>query len=107
MQYKLNIYDETHKKVERTATAEEFDLFYGTVESVSELIDIDKVKNNFDVIKIVVKCKNEIVSLLKDVFPDVTPDEWKRIKVKDIASVLLQIVKTTITGINLLSDEKN
>lgn len=103
----LKIYDETHKKVKRTVQSEEYDLFFGTVEAVTELIDVDKMSNNFDVIKTVIKSKNEIVRLLKDVFPNVTDEEWKLVKVKDMAFVLIEIVKTTVSGVNMLSSKKN
>lgn len=107
MQYVLKIYDKSHRKIARIVKADEFDLFYGTVETVVEIIDIEKVNNNFDVIKIVLNAKDEIINLLKDIFPDVSDEEWKCVKVKDIVAVLLQIIKSTVTGINLLSDEKN
>lgn len=103
----LKIYDKSYKKVERIAKAGEYDLFYGTVEIVMELIDVDKISNNFDILKIVIKCKDEIICILKEVFADVTDDEWKRVKIKDIVGVLMDIIKSTITGINLLKSEKN
>lgn len=111
MELKLNIYDK--KQVIKTYTAETYDLMFGTVEDLLELINIDNLQSGSDVeiIKlvgnVVVKGMNIIKPLLKDVFEGLTDDELKCTKVNEIAKVLVAIVKSSINEMSKGADGKN
>lgn len=100
---KLNIYKKDNKKeVEKTYTAESYDLMLGTVEEFMQIIDIDKVNDNLEVAKMVVKCYGQIKPLLKDVFVGVTDDELNRVKVKELIPVIIEICTTIIEDLDLV-----
>jgi hypothetical protein len=108
---KLSIYKKG--QVEKTYTAETYDLMFGTVEDVADAVDLDSLKTGSDVeiIKmignLVLNSMDTVKNLLKDIFDGVTDEELKRTKVKEIASVLLEVVKFTIAQISLGNNGKN
>ena len=108
---KLNIYEK--KKVVKTYEVDAYDLMFGTVEDVADAIKLDDLKTGSDVeiIKmvgnLVLTSMDTVKNLLKDVFDGLTDEEIKRTKVSEIAAVLLDIVKFTITQLNIGNNGKN
>ena len=108
---KLNIYN--GKQVEKTYTAETYDLMFGTVEDVAEAVQLDKLKTGSDleiiqlIGALVISSMSTVKDLLKDVFEGITDEELKHTKVKEISTVLLDIVKFTIQQLNLGAKGKN
>lgn len=105
----LNIYK--GKKVEKTYTADTYDLMWGTVEDVANAVDLDKLKSGSDVeiitmvAKLVVSNMAMIHTLLKDIFEGLTDDEIKRTKVSEIAGVIIDVVKYTISELSFGSSK--
>lgn len=98
---KLTIYE--NKKPVKTYTAETYDLMFGTVEDIAEAMNIDALQTGSDV-EIIGMAANLIKTnmttvkdLLKDIFDGLTDEEIKRAKVREIARVLVDVVKFTIT----------
>ena len=85
MDLKLNIYEK--KKVVKTYTAETYDLMFGTVEDLIDLIDLDQLKNGTDaeiiklVGKVIINGMGIIKPLLKDIFEGLTDEELKKTKI--------------------------
>lgn len=96
---KLNIYknDNGLKTIEKTYTATEFDLMFGTIEDILNLMNVDNAGNDTDMMlqiaKNIGKCFGEIKPLLMEVFPGLTDEELKRTKVKEITIVIMTILK--------------
>lgn len=88
----LNIYDKEDKnKVEKVYTAQGYDLMLGTVEEFMNVIDLDKLNDNTEVAKMIVKGFSKIKYLLHDVFPEATEDELSRTRISDLVETILQI----------------
>lgn len=99
----LNIYSKNDRnKVEKTYTAESYDLMFGTVEDLIEVMDIDKMTDNAAIANLVVTGFGKIKPFIKDIFPDVTDDELKRVKVKELIPTFFQIFKSVIEGLDLI-----
>ena len=96
----LNIY--RGGKIEKTYTAEAYDLMFGVLEDVADAVKIDEMKNGSDeelvkmTANLVVRSMGTVHDLLKDVFEGITEEEIRRTKVIEIATVLVQIIKYTI-----------
>lgn len=104
MELELNIYKDG--KIEKTYTANEYDLMFGTIEDLISLIDNDKLflnKNEietFDSVSLFVKnAFKEIKTLLKDIFPGVTDEELRRTKTKEIVRLLISLIKFSNLGL--------
>ena len=108
---KLNIYEK--KKIIKTYNVDAYDLMFGTVEDVANAIDIDSLKTGSDVEiikmvgKLVMTSMDTVKNLLKDIFEGLTDEELKKTKVSEIATVLVDVVKFTISQLNLGANGKN
>ena len=111
MELKLNIYN--GRKVEKTYIAETYDLMFGTVEDLLAASDLDTQKSGSDteIIKlvgnVVTKSMDVIKPLLKDIFEGLTDNELRKTKVKEIAEVLIEVVKFSIAQIGKGTNAKN
>lgn len=111
MDLKLNIYEK--KKIVKTYTAETYDLMFGTVEDLIDLIDLDQLKNGTDteiiklVGKVIISGMGIIKPLLKDIFEGLTDEELKNTKVSEISTALVEIVKFSISQITKGTNGKN
>lgn len=99
---KLNIY-KNQDEIERTAMAESYDLMFGTAEDVLNIFDPDKMTSQMDIAVTVFKCFRELKPLLQDIFPDITDDELKHIKIKELVPLFYDICKNIADDIKLLS----
>ena len=110
MELKLNIYKK--KEVIKTYKTETYDLMFGTVEDLIDLIDLDKLDKGTDaeIIKLVgnmlMKGINIFKPLLKDIFEGLTDDELKNAKVSEIATALVEVVKFSVLQIKQGSNFK-
>ena len=111
MELKLNIYEK--KKVIKTYTAETYDLMFGTVEDLLNIIDVDNIQagDKTELIKAVAKVlahSMDIVKpLLKDVFEGLTDEELRNTSIKEIVDVLSNIVTYSINQITKGNNGKN
>ena len=71
----LNIYGAGKEKVQ-TLTASGYDLMMGTVEDFMQIIDVDKLNDNMEVAKMVLNGFSQLKPLLKDVFPEMTDEDY-------------------------------
>ena len=96
---KLNIYEK--RKIVKTYEADAYDLPFGVIEDVADVINLDALEtgSNAELIKVagnvVLKCKNTVKDLMKDIFEGITDEELKKTKVTDVAQVLIEVVKYT------------
>lgn len=109
---KLNIYEK--KQIVKTYEADTYDLMFGTIEDVAEAIDLDSIKTGTDMEilkmagKLVLTSMDTIKDLLKDIFDGITDEEIRNTKTAEIASVLMEVVRYTMTQLNKgVSGEKN
>lgn len=112
MQLTLKIY--RNGEVEKVYTASEIDILFGTVEDLINLIDTDRLsgsRGDMDFISAVAQLLKggfaEVKSLLKDLFPGVTDDELKRTKTKEIAQILIMVVKYSFAEMASAGNSKN
>lgn len=111
MDLKLNIYEK--KKVAKTYTAETYDLMFGTVEDLLDVIDIDNIQagDKTELLKAIAKVlahSMDIVKpLLKDIFEGLTDEELRNTKLKDIIDVLAKVIAYSISQLTEGNNGKN
>lgn len=107
---KLNIYgklDNGKKGIVKTYIADTYDLMFGTCEDIANAIKLDDLKtgSNEELVmmagKLVLNSFGTVKDLLKDVFEGITDEELRGTKAKEIAVVLVDVVKYTIDQLNL------
>lgn len=108
---KINVYDK--RKIIKTYEVDAYDLPFGILEDVADTIDIDSLKTGSDVEiitlvgKMVIKNKNIVKELLKDIFDGITDEEIRKTTVTEMARVIVDIVTYTIGQLNLGNNSKN
>ena len=108
---KLNIYDK--KKIIKTYEVEAYDVKFGTLEDVTKAIDLDGLKtgSNVEIIKMAGKLIltniETFKALFKDIFDGITDEELKKASLKEMATVIVDIVKYTISELNFGNKKKN
>ena len=86
---KLNIY-KNQNEIEKTYEIDHYDIMYGTIEDALAIFDeIDDLNDNMQIFKVIQKNRVKLNDLLKDIFPDLTDDELRRIKVKELVPVFM------------------
>lgn len=107
MELKLNVYKtRLCRQIERTAVANDFELSTGVCEDVLNIINIDMFEGGLQALSnesmqelAIDLIKNGypfFIELVKEIF-DITDDEGKRLKIADIAKVVMDIVKYSFT----------
>lgn len=108
MNLKLNVYDKTGKEVVKTVEADTFDLMFGTIVKLMDLLKIEDIDNNLEVLKVIYGAWNEITDVLSTVFPNMTDEDWKTVKVKELVPIIIEIGKFAITdALAIPTDSKN
>lgn len=112
MQLNLNIY--RGREIDKVYTADEYDIMFGTVEDLINLIDVDSLtggKTDADFVGAVAALLkggiSSVRSLLKEIFPEVTDDELKRVKMKDVVAILVNVLKYGFVNMSGASNSKN
>ena len=93
---KLNIY-KNQREVEKTYEVDAYDIMYGTVQDVLEVLDsgMDNLNDNTQVLKVIADNRGKLEDLLLDIFggEGLTKDELRRIKLKEIVPLFLDLFR--------------
>lgn len=104
----LKIYDDAGKNVVKSYESTTYDLMFGTVMNLMELLKIEDMDNQMEMLKTIYNAWDEIKTVLSGVFPDVTDDDWKHVKVKELLPIILDIAKFSVTEMfSIPTDSKN
>lgn len=104
----LNIYKKENKKeIEKTYRVEGYDLMMGTVEDLMDIIDLEKIHDDQEVAKMIMKAYAQVKPLLHDIFPELTEEEIRRIKVPELVPVFMQIGKAALESMQVFTKTKN
>ena len=103
MDFRLNIY--RGKEIEKTYVTQDADIMFGVVEDLLDALDIEALTGNDKdnmmaaVAKLIRARKEVIYPLLKDVFDGLTDEELRRVKLSELVSVIVQLVKYSLEQI--------
>lgn len=88
---KLNIY-KNQRDIEKTYVVDNYDLMYGTVEDILGLFDeIEDVHDNLQIFSVIQKNRSKLNDFLKDIFTELTDEELRRIKLKELIPVFMDL----------------
>ena len=107
MDMKLRIYDKTGKTLEKTYTATQFDLMWGTMEDLVQCVDLDKVDDKAAVGGMILKLLPQLKPMLMQIFEGVTEEEIRRTKVSELVPIFIQAIKYCFSEIKTLDNGKN
>ena len=98
----LNVRSASEKsEVAKTISINGYDLMIGTVDDFMDIIDLDKIDDEKEVIKMVLKSYKQIKPLIMDIFPELTEEDYRNVSVADLVAVIPQIGLSIIENIKL------
>lgn len=104
----LKIYNESGKNIVKTCESTTYDLMFGTVMNLMDLLKIEDMDNQMEMLKTIYTAWDDIKNVLSEVFPNATDDDWKHVKVKELLPIILEIAKFSVTEMfSIPTDSKN
>lgn len=104
----LNVYDKSGKKVVKTHKSTEYDLMFGTIMKLMKLLKIEDIDNQAEMLNTIYDAWDEIKSVLNEIFPDVSDDDWTHVKVRELLPLVISIAKYSISEMfSIPTNEKN
>ena len=108
MELKLNVYKNQHE-IEKTYTADTYDLLFGTIDDFAHCLDLHALTGNNGNLAAAQAAYNLVSGglemlkpLLKDVFPGLTDDELRRTKAKELIPVAAGLCGFTMEQLHAL-----
>ena len=98
---KLNIY--SGKNIVKTYEVDNYDLTYGVIEDVVEIIDGKDLENKNDLINVAIDSFHLLRPLLKEVFDGLTDDELRTVKIRELIVVIVELIKASITNLKMIT----
>ena len=91
---KINIY-KNQKEIEKTYEVDEYDIMYGTVQDILEVLDdgIDDLKTEDQLLKLVTANRKKLETFILDIFASegMTEDELRNVKLKELIPVFIEL----------------
>lgn len=104
---KLNIYNRETKELKKTYTTDSIELMFGTVEDILAVVDIEKFNDEKAVAVMIIKAWKELKPFLKDVFPGITDEDIRGIKINDMIPTFMDIFRGISENMGVLVSGKN
>lgn len=92
---KLNIY-KNQKEIEKTYEVDAYDIMYGTVEDVFDILEgVENTNDTSEILAVINKNRDKLNDLLLDIFggEGLTKEELRKIKVKEIVPVFIDLFR--------------
>jgi hypothetical protein len=103
----LKIYDGSGENVVKSYESKTYDLMFGTVMKLMELLKVEDMDDQLEMLKTIYGAWEEIKTVLAGVFPEATDDDWKHVRVKELLPMILEIAKFSVTEMFTIPTEKN
>ena len=87
---KLNIW-KNQKEIEKTYECKEYDIMFGTVEDFLDVLDEAQTGTEEEITSIVMQRREVFYDLLMDIFPELTREELRRTKIKEIVPLFFAL----------------
>lgn len=92
---KLNIY-KNQKEIEKTVEVDSYDIMYGTVEDVFEVLEgIEDMNDTKSVLDMFTRNRAKLNDLLLDIFGEagLTKEDLRKVKVKELVPLFIDLFK--------------
>lgn len=92
---KLNVY-KNQKEIEKTVEVDSYDIMYGTIEDVFEVLEgIEDMNDTKAVLDMFMKNRAKLNDLLLDIFGEdgLTKEDLRKVKVKELVPLFIDLFK--------------
>lgn len=100
----IHVYDDNGETI-KVSECKLTKIRFGTVRKLMKLVKMD---SDAELIAAVSDAWDEVVKILDKCFPDMTEEDWDGVELPEIMTVIVSIVKYSMTGLNKIPvDSKN
>ena len=112
MELKLHVIGKD-KQIEKTYTANDYEVMYGTVEDLLDLLDLEALTNTenkdgmLSAVSRLLNSRREVINpLMMDIFDGLTAEELRRVKARDIVEVIVGLAGFSLEQLRGLAFRK-
>lgn len=112
MELKLNVIGKD-KQIEKTYTTNDYEVMYGTVEDLLDLLDLEALTNTEDkdgmlsAASRLLNSRREVINpLMMDIFEGLTAEELRRVKARDVVAVIVGLAGFSLDQLRGLAFRK-
>ena len=96
---RLNIW-KNQTEIEKTYEVDTYDIFLGNVEDLFSIFDgVSNITNTEEVFKAIQTNRNLIYDQLKDIFPELTDEELRKVKIRELLPLIVELFEFTKNAI--------
>ena len=106
MEFKINVYDKQGNVV-KTCSAESMNLTFGNVRTLMEVLKVDSIRDTSDILKTIFSAWETLVDILDDCFKDMEPGDWEYVRMKELAPVIMSMLRYSFAEMMTIPQEKN
>lgn len=106
MEFKINVYDKSGKIV-KTCTAKPMELTFGAVRTLMEVLKVDSITNTSDMLKTIFDAWETLRDVLNGCFTEMTDADWEYVRMKELAPVVMSMLRYSFAEMMTIPQEKN
>lgn len=96
---RLNIW-KNQTEIEKTYEVDTYDIFLGNVEDLFSIFDgVSNITNTEEVFKAIQTNRSLIYDQLKDIFPELTDEELRKVKIRELLPLIVELFEFTKNAI--------
>ena len=104
---KLNIW-KNQTEIEKTYEVDVYDILLGNVEDMFSIFDtVGNITDSNEVFRAITKNRKLVYDQLKDIFPELTDEELRKVKIKELVPLVFELFEFTKNSIGNSNDTKN
>lgn len=103
----LKVYDAEGINVVKVLQATAYDLRFGTIRALMEIVRVEEIDNQAELLKVIAGAWGEVVDVLAKFFPEATDKDWDNVKVKELLPTIIDIAKYSVSETFNIPTEKN
>ena len=106
MELKIKVYDDDDNVI-KECTAQTVDIRFGQVSAIMELVNVEKIEDTGELLRIVNSAWKQLKKILSKVFPNMNDEDWENVSVKELLPVVVSILKMSFSEMLTIPKSKN
>lgn len=106
MELKIKVYDDDDNVI-KECTAQTVDIRFGQVSAIMELVNVEKIEDTGELLRIINSAWKQLKKILSKVFPNMNDEDWENVSVKELLPVVVSILKMSFSEMLTIPKSKN
>lgn len=88
----INVYDDDNN-ITKTVKGKLVEVKFGVVRNLMKLVNVDNIEDTGELLDAVTKSWDQVTGILNRCFPDMTDDDWDNVKLSEVMTVIMNIMR--------------